>query len=142
MSERNIIKKYSNEEITVVWEPKKCIHAGACVKILPEVYNPELKPWISIDNGTTNELKAQVSECPSGALSYFMNDGEDQEAGNLETVVEVMQNGPLLVYGTLKITNSNGEKEIKNKTTAFCRCGASNNKPYCDGTHKKIEFDG
>jgi len=142
MSTKNIIKKYTNREITIVWEPKKCIHAGVCVKILPEVYNPEIKPWINIDNGTTNELKAQVSECPSGALSYFMNDGEDQEAGNLETVVEVMQNGPLLVYGTLKITNSNGEKEIKNKTTAFCRCGASNNKPYCDGTHKKIEFDG
>jgi uncharacterized Fe-S cluster protein YjdI len=142
MSERNIIKKYTNGEITVVWEPKKCIHAGVCVKMLPGVYNPEIKPWINIDNGTTKELKAQVSECPSGALSYFMNDGEDREAGNLETVVEVMQNGPLLVYGTLKITNSNGEKEIKNKTTAFCRCGASNNKPYCDGAHKKIEFEG
>ena len=142
MSERNIIKKYSNGEITVVWEPKKCIHAGVCVKMLPKVYDPNKKPWINLENGTTKELRDQVSECPSGALSYFMSDIEDQESESLDTVVEVMANGPLLVYGTLNITNSNGEKEVKNKTTAFCRCGASNNKPYCDGAHKKIEFEG
>jgi CDGSH-type Zn-finger protein len=71
-----------------------------------------------------------------------MNTEEDQEEMHTETVVEVLENGPLLVYGTLYITNSNGEKETKNKTTAFCRCGASLNKPYCDGAHRKAEFKG
>jgi len=71
-----------------------------------------------------------------------MNNEEDKEEIHTETVVEVMENGPLLVFGTLHITNSDGTKEVKNKTTAFCRCGASANKPYCDGAHRKIEFKG
>jgi len=53
-----------------------------------------------------------------------------------------LENGPLLVYGTLKITNKEVHTETKNKTTAFCRCGQSNNKPYCDGAHIKADFKG
>lgn len=137
-----IIKEYTNGEVTVVWKPKTCIHAAVCVKMLPDVYRPKEKPWITIGNATTDQLKEQVSQCPSGALSYYMNGEENKEAESLETVVEVRENGPLLVYGTLKVTDKDGNTEKKNKTTAFCRCGASNNKPYCDGSHVKIEFKG
>ncbi len=56
------------------------------------------------------------------------------------TKIEVLKDGPLLVHGALQIKNSNGEIETKEKVTAFCRCGASQNKPYCDGTHKKIDW--
>ncbi len=135
-------KEYTNGEVTIVWKPSKCIHAGECVKTLPQVYNPKEKPWIKVENATTEELKAQVSKCPSGALSYYMNDGENQEAETMETKVEVLENGPLLVYGTLKVTDKDGHTETKNKTTAFCRCGASANKPYCDGAHIKVDFKG
>lgn len=62
-------KEYSNGEITILWQPDKCIHAAVCVKTLPQVYNPDEKPWIKIDNATTKELVEQVSQCPSGALS-------------------------------------------------------------------------
>lgn len=68
-----ITKKYSNGEITIVWKPEKCIHSGICVRTLPQVYNPKAKPWIAIENAGTEELKAQVSKCPSGALSYLVN---------------------------------------------------------------------
>jgi uncharacterized Fe-S cluster protein YjdI len=139
---KEIIKEYSNGELTIVWKPAKCIHAAECVKALPEVYNPNEKPWIKAENGTTEALKAQINKCPSGALSYFMNGEENQETATLETVVEVLENGPLLVFGTLKVKDKNGKEETKNKTTAFCRCGASNNKPYCDGSHVKIDFKG
>jgi len=144
MSKENkeIVKEYSNGEITILWKPKTCIHAAECVKRLPNVYKPKEKPWINLENATTEELKVQVEACPSGALSYRMNNEEDKEEIHTETVVEVMENGPLLVFGTLHITNSDGTKEVKNKTTAFCRCGASANKPYCDGVHRKIEFKG
>ena len=60
----------------------------------------------------------------------------------METKIEVMENGTLLVRGKLEVKNSKGEVESKDKITAFCRCGASTNKPYCDGAHKKIEFEG
>ncbi len=59
-----------------------------------------------------------------------------------ETTVEVMKNGPVLVYGKLHITHSDGTTETKDKTTAFCRCGASAKKPYCDGSHRKAGFEG
>jgi uncharacterized Fe-S cluster protein YjdI len=139
---KEIVKEYSNGELTIVWKPAKCIHAAECVKALPEVYNPNEKPWIKAENGTTEALKAQINKCPSGALSYYRNGEENQETAALETVVEVLENGPLLVFGTLKVKDKNGKEETKNKTTAFCRCGASNNKPYCDGSHVKIDFKG
>jgi len=140
--EQEIIKEYSNGELNVVWKPAKCIHAEECVKALPEVYNPKQKPWIKAKNASTQQLKDQITKCPSGALSYHMEGEEDQESSSLETKVEVMENGPLLVFGTLKVTDKSGKEEMKNKTTAFCRCGASKNKPYCDGSHMKADFRG
>ena len=139
---KDITKHYTNGELTIVWKPNKCIHAAECVKALPNVYKPKQKPWLTIENATTNELKDQIAKCPSGALSYFMNDKEDKEVATLETKVEVLENGPLLVYGTLKVTDKDGNSENKSKTTAFCRCGASGNKPYCDGSHISAGFEG
>ena len=71
--DREIIKEYSNDEITIFWKPKTCIHAAECVKRLPEVYNPKANPWVKIENATTDQLKSQVDACPSGALSYKIN---------------------------------------------------------------------
>jgi len=135
-------KEYANGEVTVVWEAEKCIHSAICVNGLPDVFKPNEKPWISIDAATTEALVNQVKQCPSGALSYYMNDADNAEAEALDTKVEVLENGPLLVYGTLKVTHKDGSQETKNKTTAFCRCGASANKPYCDGAHVKEAFKG
>ncbi len=142
MAEREIIKEYKKDDFTIIWKPKKCIHAAECVKRLPNVYKPNDKPWIVPDNATIEELKEQIKACPSGALSYKMENETTQEEAHLETVVEVLENGPLLVYGTLHVTKTDGEKEKKNRTTAFCRCGASENKPYCDGKHNNIGFVG
>ncbi len=69
-------KEYSNGEITIKWQPKICQHAGICVKTLPKVYNPKASPWIAIENASTEELKNQISMCPSGALSFYENQKE------------------------------------------------------------------
>ena len=76
--EKEIIKKYSNGELTVVWKPGLCIHSGVCVRTLPQVYNPREKPWIKVENASTEELIAQIKKCPSGALTYLMNNGENK----------------------------------------------------------------
>lgn len=136
------IKKYSNGDATVVWEAEKCIHSAFCVKGLPNVFRPKVRPWIKMDEAKTEAIINQVKQCPSGALRFYMNNEEDSTSETLETKVEVLENGPLLVYGTLQVMAKDGSFEIKNKTTAFCRCGASNNKPYCDGTHVKAAFKG
>ena len=138
---REIVKEYSNDDITVVWKPNTCIHAKKCWKELLQVFNPQNRPWVNMEGATTARIKKQVEACPSGALSYISK-GESQEAMHTETKVEALEDGPLLVYGTLHVTNSDGKTEKKNKTTAFCRCGASQNKPYCDGAHVKAEFKG
>lgn len=65
--------EYTNGEIIVIWQPKKCIHAAICVKSLPQVYNPKEKPWLKPENATSAELKNQIDLCPSGALSYQLN---------------------------------------------------------------------
>jgi uncharacterized Fe-S cluster protein YjdI len=138
----NKTKEYTNGEVTIVWEPEKCIHSAVCVKGLPHVFQPKDKPWIKIQAAETEALVNQVKACPSGAISFYMNNEEDNTAEVLDTKVEVLENGPLLVYGTLQVTHKDGSSETKNKTTAFCRCGSSNNKPYCDGTHIKENFIG
>lgn len=63
-------KEYTNGEITIIWQPKLCTHAAECVKALPRVYNPKARPWIKIENATTEQLKDQIGRCPSGALSF------------------------------------------------------------------------
>ena len=62
--------EYTNGELTIVW------NAGICVKMLPNVYHPKERPWVQIENATTEELIAQISKCPSGALSYRLNKKE------------------------------------------------------------------
>ncbi len=76
--EKEIKKEYTNGELTIVWQPKKCIHAAECVKALPNVYNPNEKPWLKIENASTKELKAQIMKCPSGALSYYEQESNQQ----------------------------------------------------------------
>ncbi len=144
--EKEITKNYSNGEITVVWKPHVCIHSAICWKAttgLPEVFNPQARPWINIEGADSDRIVAHVQKCPSGALSYFRN--EDQE-GKVEvttdTQVEVSPNGPLLVYGNITIRNADGVETKRHRVTAFCRCGQSQNKPYCDGNHVKNGFKG
>ena len=143
---KDITKKYTNGEVTIVWKPEACIHSTICWKEatgMPHVFNPAEKPWIKPEGDTTEQIVTQVKKCPSGALSYYMNAEEEApQSITVESIVEATKNGPLLVYGNITVKDAEGNETHKNKVTAFCRCGASGNKPYCDGTHKKINFEG
>ena len=140
MEGKELRKEYVNGDLTVIWKPAKCIHAKVCVSTLPNVYDPNKKPWIEAENASISELKDQIDKCPSGALSYRMkNDSSQTSQDSIQ--VTVAANGPLLVNGSIEITDSSGKVEVKSKA-AFCRCGASSNKPYCDGSHNKIDFKG
>jgi len=142
MEKREIIKEYSNGELTIIWQPAKCIHAEICAHTLPQVYNPNERPWIKANEASTTELKAQIDMCPSGALSYRIVGEENKATEPGQINVQVLENGPLLVSGAINVIHKDGHEEVKTTKTAFCRCGASNNKPYCDGAHAKINFKG
>ena len=70
---KQIIKKYTNGEVIIVWKPHLCIHSGICFKGLPQVFDPRRRPWITADEATTKEIIGQVNKCPSSALSFYMN---------------------------------------------------------------------
>ncbi|MGL5891848.1 MAG: (4Fe-4S)-binding protein [Bacteroidia bacterium] len=136
-------KKYTNGEITVHWKPEVCIHSRICWAGLRSVFDPSKRPWINLEGGTTEEIIAQVKKCPSGAISYRMNEQTESAAPAYELcVAEMTPNGPLLVRGEIIVKDAEGNEVRKTNVTAFCRCGASANKPYCDGSHRNSGFTG
>ena len=70
-----IVKHYTNGDITVVWQPALCRHTGICAGGLPAVFDPTRRPWIMTAHADTATITAQVDRCPSGALSWFKNEG-------------------------------------------------------------------
>lgn len=144
------VKEYTNGEVTIVWKPNLCIHSTICWTGLPQVFKPDEKPWIKPDNASTQKIVGQVRKCPSGALSYYMNNNVEAAAPQKETsgqvtenpVIEVMKNGPLMVEGSFLLKDANGKEIYKTGSTALCRCGASASKPFCDGSHIRIGFRG
>jgi uncharacterized Fe-S cluster protein YjdI/CDGSH-type Zn-finger protein len=141
-------KKYTNDEITVVWKPEQCTHSTRCWKGLGAVFNPKERPWITMAGASTAEIIAQVEQCPSGALSWHRNDAapvaavapEVTAAPAVGATIEVLPNGPLLVRGGIRLTHRDGRTSTHAQTVALCRCGNSKVKPYCDGSHTSVGF--
>jgi uncharacterized Fe-S cluster protein YjdI len=139
---KDLVKEYQSNDLTVFWKPDHCIHSKNCWKGLIQVFNPQNRPWINLEGASIERITKQIDQCPSGALTYeIFNNKNNKKMENL-TKVNAMENGPLLVDGIIEVTKPDGTVETKEKTTAFCRCGSSANKPYCDGQHRKIEFKG
>ncbi|QCK16330.1 (4Fe-4S)-binding protein [Mangrovivirga cuniculi] len=134
-------KTYSKGNTTVVWQPDKCYHSENCYKGLPEVFNPEKKPWVNMAGASEKAIREQVAMCPSGALSIKEKDQEDKINDMSDVKIKVSPAGPLMVSGNCTIELKDGKTEVVEKVAALCRCGASNNKPYCDGSHSKVDFD-
>jgi uncharacterized Fe-S cluster protein YjdI/CDGSH-type Zn-finger protein len=136
-------REYTNGTLAVVWKPALCVHSRLCWTQLSTVFNPRNRPWVNMEGAETEAIKAQVDRCPSGALSWYDKQSESQQsAPEVEgaTIVEVSANGPLLIYGNLTIRNADGTESSRHKVTALCRCGASANKPFCDGSHVGLGF--
>lgn len=144
---KEIVKKYSNDDVTVIWKPDVCIHSTNCWKGSLKIFNPKRRPWIDMNGGTTEEIIKIVNNCPSGALSFKrekeMSEQKAQPAHSPESklTVQVNKGGPYLVKGKFVFVGTDGKEEVKEGSIALCRCGASDNKPFCDGMHRKIGFD-
>ncbi len=135
-------KPYISPDITVTYDAKRCIHFAECVRRLPQVFDTEKRPWIQPNNATADAIAETVQRCPTGALQYTRHDGGTEEPIPDETTIQVRPNGPLFVRGNLKVTDTNGTILFESARAALCRCGQSENKPFCDSTHRKIGFKG
>ncbi|NNF33543.1 MAG: hypothetical protein HKN68_05520 [Saprospiraceae bacterium] len=132
-------KKYKKEDLTVIWKPELCIHSANCVKNLPGVFKPNDKPWIDVSGGSIAEIKTAIDKCPSGALSYKTNIVmNEQENKNAE--IEIIKGGPCVIKSPITIKNVDGSV-TEMKRASICRCGQSANKPFCDGSHRGIDFE-
>lgn len=139
---------YSNDEISVIWRPEKCIHARECVKGLPAVFNKDRSPWVNMQGASSEEIIEVVGRCPSGALTCKRRsedglEGEYMGASEVHGTahIKTTKNGPLLVEGDVALLDSGGKVLAGEGTYALCRCGGSKKKPFCDGTHLQIGFD-
>ena len=133
-------KDYRSEEITVFFDMGRCIHSKECIHGLPEVFDVEERPWIQPDNSDANTVAEVVMRCPTGALQFARKDGGDEEPLPDENVVTVERDGPLYVRGDLEIKEYDGSTFLEDIRLALCRCGESQNKPFCDNSHKNSGF--
>ena len=142
---KDIVKEYTNGEVTIVWKPDLCTHASFCWKELPAVFNPQKRPWVNAEGASTERIIEQIKRCPSGALSYYMNDQkqamETKDKSQSSIEAEAVHNGPLLIKGDITIVRAGLKNENRPDGAAFCRCGKSKNQPFCDGSHMTNPFE-
>ena len=132
-------KRYVGSEVDVTFSPGRCIHAAECVNQLAAVFDVKKRPWIQPDEGSGQKIADVVIQCPSGALHFERKDGGPAEETPSKNVITVQENGYLRLSGDLEIVGT--QVEIKDETRAtLCRCGASEKKPFCDNSHRKIDF--
>jgi uncharacterized Fe-S cluster protein YjdI len=132
-------KTYVGSRVVVRDDRSVCEHAGFCGNRVTNI-------WKMLGGGQTEDsvaraqVMAMVERCPSGALTYRLDeDGPDVEP-ELRAGIGVVEDGPLYVTGSIPVERSDGTVfEVRNRQT-LCRCGRSANKPYCDGTHKEVGF--
>lgn len=138
---KKIKKDYKGESITIHDNRSICSHAAYCVENLSSVFKLNSRPWINPDEATKEEIIETIRKCPSGALSYSIDGIEYKDLDKREPMITVSKSGPYLVTGDIELL---GEVQIDDNASkehhTLCRCGASNNKPFCDGTHNTINF--
>ena len=126
---------YENDEIRVLWDATRCTHVAHCMLAQPEVFDALRRPWVDIDAADPQSIAEAVLRCPTGALRYESKGDLPQESPPPHTEVEMRPNGPLYIRGTLRVKGPKGEVVTEEYRLALCRCGASNNKPFCDNSH-------
>jgi CDGSH-type Zn-finger protein len=134
-------KDYTGKEITVHDNRRICSHAAECLRNLESVFRLGERPWINADGAALESIIETVKKCPSGALSYSVKGVETRDQVERKPLVMVGKNGPYHVTGGVELEGvDNWAIGASKEHYVLCRCGASSNKPFCDGTHLSINF--
>ena len=132
-------ESYADKHITIHDNRQLCAHAGFCTDRLASVFRMGSEPWIDPDGAAVQEIVATIRKCPSGALSYSI-DGVEHRDQEREAAVTVTDHGPYAVTGGVELLGVPFGQEASREHYTLCRCGASKNKPFCDGSHWQVEF--
>lgn len=130
---------YRSSDATVHFDPALCIHSGECTRGLPNVFRPQEKPWVHPELADAESLATVIRRCPSGALSIERHDGGPEEEADRKATAAMRPNGPLYLRGAITMELEDGSRR-EMKRLALCRCGASQNKPFCDNSHRTVGF--
>jgi CDGSH-type Zn-finger protein/uncharacterized Fe-S cluster protein YjdI len=130
------IHTYESDDITVSYDVDRCIHAAECVRGLPNVFDPERRPWIDPDQAEAGAIADVIRQCPTGALQYRRKDDGPAEPTPEANTIRIAPDGPLYVRGDVTITTPDGDTVLTDTRVALCRCGLSGNKPFCDNSHE------
>jgi CDGSH-type Zn-finger protein/truncated hemoglobin YjbI len=140
---------YAGQQVTVYDNRGLCQHSGYCTGRLATVFRQGEEPFVTPSGGRMDEIIRAVRDCPSGALSYGIDEAEAREQadwGNTrDPVIEITRDGPYRVTGGIPLTDGQGQDEPRNaggsrEHYALCRCGHSQNKPFCSGMHWYVGF--
>jgi CDGSH-type Zn-finger protein/ferredoxin len=140
---------YPGVAVTIFDNRGICQHSGLCTDRLPTVFRTEAEPFVAPGGGRMDEIARAVRDCPSGALSLAFDDAEARDLTDWHRrrppAIEISQDGPYRVTGAILITDSAGAEVPRASGSsrehyALCRCGHSQNKPFCSGMHWYIQF--
>jgi CDGSH-type Zn-finger protein len=132
-------ESYAGKKLTVLDNRSICSHAGYCTDGLKDVFRQHDEPWIVADAAGVEKVIEAIRKCPSGALSYAL-DGVEAEAPQRPPMVTVTDNGPYAVSGGVEPVGMKLGQGASAEHYTLCRCGASKNKPFCDGSHWDVNF--
>jgi CDGSH-type Zn-finger protein/uncharacterized Fe-S cluster protein YjdI len=131
------VERVQGEKLELLFAAKRCIHARFCVTGAPKVFLANVQgPWIHPDAMPVEGLVEIAHACPSGAIQYRRVDGAGDETAPPVNLASLRERGPYAFRGQLQIDGAS-----PGFRATLCRCGASKNKPFCDGSHNAIGFD-
>ena len=129
------VEEVRGRQVVIRFDGGRCIHSRNCVLGRPDVFVPNVEgEWIHPDRATPDEVAHLALVCPSGAITYERLDGGPQEAAPKVNTVHVRENGPLALHAPHAVADQPALR------ATLCRCGASQHKPWCDGSHTGIGF--
>ncbi len=130
---------YVGKKITIHDNRGICAHAGYCTDNLAAVFRLKKEPWIDPDGAGVDEIIETIKKCPSGALSYTVENVEHRDQDR-QPMVTVTKDGPYSITGGIELLEQTLGEGASTEHYTLCRCGASKNKPLCDGSHWSIGF--
>ncbi len=123
--------------ITVRDDRSICTHAGFCGNRVTNIWEQVAD---TDDSLVRLAVINEVEKCPSGALTYRFDEDDADTEPDLPVQIGVVDDGPLWVTGSIPVRAADDTPlEVRARVT-LCRCGASSNKPLCDGSHTDVGF--